>query len=436
MGKVHDAGSNALMSNVDKLILCHLCCSIIWPEAGLHELLIYGLSLEIWLLVISDISEICKVLKENAIMSDTEMSTGFHIQHKFESTDTTFVFESESSLLPGLPDDVAKHCLALVPRADFQSLGSVCKRWRQFIQTKEFSVSRKLAGSMEEWLYVLTKNEGTGRNYWQVFNSVKAKWQSLPPMPGPAKTGFSFVVIDGKLLVMAGLFENDIGIAIPSADVYKYESALNMWSKLPNMKVARYDFACAAVDGLVYVVGGHGVGGETLSSVEVYDPRKNHWTLIESLRRPRWGCFACGLEGRLYVMGGRSSLMIGYSRCIDVYNPSSHRWDEMKNGCAMVVANAVLDSSLFCIEWKNDRQLAIFSAPDSSWKRIPVPLVGSMSVNFCFGILNRKLLLFSTKNDPYYKTLVYDPQAVPGSEWKTTDIRPLGTCLCSVTITA
>lgn len=379
---------------------------------------------------------ICKVLKKHTMMSDPEISISFRIQHECVSTDVARVLETEPSLLPGLPDDVAKHCLALVPRSDFQSLGSVCKRWRKFIQSKEFYASRKLAGTLEEWLYILTKDEESGRIYWQVLNSFKAKWQSLPPMPGPAKTEFGIVVMDGKLLVMAGLFEDDAGIATASADVYKYDCALNMWSKLPSMNVARYDFGCAEVDGLVYVVGGHGMGGESLSSVEVFDPEENRWTLTESLRRPRWGCFACSLEGRLYVMGGRSSLMIGYSRCIDIYNPENHRWDEMKNGCAMVVANAVLDKRLFCIEWKNDRKLAIFNAPDSSWERIPVPLVGSMRVNFCFGILGGHLLLFSTKNDPYYKTLAYDPQAVPGSEWQTTDIKPLGTCLCSVTIIA
>ena len=58
----------------------------------------------------------------------------------------------ESALLPGLPDDVAKHCLALVPRNYFQSMGSVCKLWRKFLQSKEFYVVRKLAGSLEEWI--------------------------------------------------------------------------------------------------------------------------------------------------------------------------------------------------------------------------------------------------------------------------------------------
>uniref|UniRef100_A0A1D1ZD50 F-box/kelch-repeat protein At1g67480 n=2 Tax=Anthurium amnicola TaxID=1678845 RepID=A0A1D1ZD50_9ARAE len=202
------------------------------------------------------------------------------------------------------------------------------------------------------------------------------------------------------------------------------------------MNVGRFDFACAEVNGVVYVVGGYGSNGESLSSAEVYDPEKNVWILIESLRRPRWGCFACGFEGKLYVMGGRSSFTIGNSRFVDVYNPKCHDWCEIKNGCVMVTAHAVLGKRLFCMEWKNQRKLSIFNSSDNSWKSVPVPLTGSTSIGFRFGILDGKLLLFSLEEEPGYQTLLYDPDALAGSEWKTSSLKPSGLCLCSVTIKA
>lgn len=202
------------------------------------------------------------------------------------------------------------------------------------------------------------------------------------------------------------------------------------------MNVARYDFACTEVNGLVYVVGGYGIEGENLSSAEVYDPDSDKWTLIESLRRPRWGCFACSFEGKLYVMGGRSSFTIGHSRFVDIYNPEQHTWCEMKNGCVMVTAHAVLGKKLFCMEWKNQRKLAIYDSENNSWRMVPVPLTGSSSIGFRFGILEGKLLLFSLKEDAEYRTLLYDPNAAAGSEWQTSEIKPAGLCLCSVTIKA
>ncbi|KAJ6323945.1 hypothetical protein OIU76_011276 [Salix suchowensis] len=341
----------------------------------------------------------------------------------------------DGSILPGLPDDVAKYCLALVPRRYLPAMGAVCKKWRSFLKTKEFITVRKLAGLLQEWLFVLTMDSGGKESQWKVLDCLGVKRQLLPPMPGPTKSGFGVVVLNGKLLVMAGCSVID-GTGTASADVYKYDCYLNSWSKLSSMNVARYDFACAEVDDRVYAAGGHGTGGESLSSVEMYDPDTDRWTLIESLRRPRWGCFACGLEGKLYVMGGRSTFTIGNSRLVDVYSTEKHTWCEMKNGRVMVTAHAVLGKKLFCMEWRNQRKLSIFNPEDSSWKTVSVPLTGNSSIEFRFGILDGKLLLFSLKEEPGYRTLVYDPNASPGSEWCASDIKPSARCVRCVTIKA
>ncbi|KAJ6903774.1 F-box/kelch-repeat protein [Populus alba x Populus x berolinensis] len=349
--------------------------------------------------------------------------------------DPRVAHDIDGLIVPGLPDDVAKYCLALVPRRYLPAMGAVCKKWRSFLKSQEFITVRKLAGLLEEWLYVLTMDSEGKESQWVVLDRLGHKRQLLPPMPGPTKAGFGVVVLNGKLLVMAGHSLID-GTGTASADVYEYDCCLNSWSKLSRMNVARYDFACAEVNGKVYAAGGHGMDGDSLSSVEMYDPDTNTWTMIESLRRPRWGCFACGFDGKLYVMGGRSTFSIGNSRSVDVYNPERHTWCEMKNGCVMVTAHAVLEKKLFCMEWKNQRKLAIFNPEDSSWRTVAVPLTGSTSIGFRFGILDGKLLLFSLQEEPGYRTLLYDPNASPGSEWCSSEIKPSGCCLCSVTIKA
>ncbi|PNT14983.1 hypothetical protein POPTR_010G059200v4 [Populus trichocarpa] len=341
----------------------------------------------------------------------------------------------DSSILPGLPDDVAKYCLALVPRRYLPAMGAVCKKWRSFLKTKEFITVRKLAGLLEEWLFVLTMDSEGKESHWVVLDCLGLKRQLLPPMPGSTKAGFGVVVLNGKLLVMAGYSVIE-GTGTASADVYEYDCYLNSWSKLSSMNVARYDFACAEVNGKVYAAGGYGTDRDSLSSVEMYDPETDRWTLIESLRRPRWGCFACGFEGKLYVMGGRSTFTIGNSRFVEVYNPEKHTWCEMKNGRVMVTAHAVLGKKLFCMEWKNQRKLSIFNPEDSSWKTVAVPLTGNSIIDFRFGILDGKLLLFSLEEEPGYRTLLYDPNASPGSEWCTSEIKPSARCLCCVTIKA
>ncbi|XP_073013954.1 F-box/kelch-repeat protein At1g67480-like [Typha latifolia] len=370
-------------------------------------------------------SEMCLhgKLQQNTA-SHSKVNAGFlpHAQHEFYCP-----------LIPGLPDDVAKLCLALVPRCHFPLMGSVCKRWESFIQSKEFITVRKEAGNLEEWIYILTGDTKGEGSHWEVLDCSGNQHQVLPPMPGPVKAGFGVVALDGKILIMGG-YSVDVGKECVSDDVYQFDSHLNRWSMLAKMNNARYDFACAEVNGVVYAVGGYGADGDSLSSVEVYSPLKNQWTLIESLRKPRWGCFACSSEGQLYVMGGRSSFTIGNSRYVDIYNPASHTWCQMKNGCVMVTTHAVLGKKLFCMEWKNQRELAIFNPCDNSWKKVSVPLTGSSAIKFRFGILDGKLLLFSVKEETGYQTLLYDPEAPVGSEWHTSSLKPSGLCLCSVTI--
>lgn len=170
---------------------------------------------------------------------------------------TKFTDDFCTPILPGLPDDVAMYCLALVPRSNFPAMGGVCKRWRSFIQSKEFIIVRKLAGMLEEWLYVLTVDPQGNGGHWEVLDCSGQKHLELPIMPGPVKVGFGVVVLNGKLLIMAGSTVAD-GVLSPSADVYQYDSCLNSWSKLADMNVARYDFACAEVNGMVYAVGAMG----------------------------------------------------------------------------------------------------------------------------------------------------------------------------------
>lgn len=129
-------------------------------------------------------------------------------------------------ILPGLPDDVSKYCFALVPRSNFPAMGAVCKRWRSFIKSKEFITVRKLAGTLEEWLYVLTVDAEGKESHWEVLDCNGHKHQLLPPMPGPVKAGFGVVVLNGKLLVIAGYSEVD-GTGSVSADVSQYDSCLN-----------------------------------------------------------------------------------------------------------------------------------------------------------------------------------------------------------------
>ena len=131
-------------------------------------------------------------------------------------------------ILPGLPDDVAKLCLALVPRSDLPAMGAVSNRWRSFIRSKEFITIRKQHGLLEEWLYMLTVDDEGKESHWEVLDCFGNKHDDLPSMPGGLKVGSGVVVFNGKLLVMGGCTVSE-GTASATADVYQYESCLNRY---------------------------------------------------------------------------------------------------------------------------------------------------------------------------------------------------------------
>ncbi|XLR37930.1 hypothetical protein S83_022590 [Arachis hypogaea] len=92
--------------------------------------------------------------------------------------------DDDSSILPRLPDHISKYCLALVPHLDFPAMASVCKRWRCFIQSEEFIMVRKLAGLVEEWVFLLTADKEGKGSHWELMDCQGQTRRSLPPMSG------------------------------------------------------------------------------------------------------------------------------------------------------------------------------------------------------------------------------------------------------------
>lgn len=159
-------------------------------------------------------------------VSMEELKAGTHLETGLRFFNGDVCSENCPSVLPGLTDDVSKHCLALVPRCNFPSMGGVCKKWMSYMGSKELLIIRKLAGLEEEWIYVLTKSSESRKARWKALDSLGNVRLALPYMPGPVKIGFSVVTVNGKLFIIGGYSEIN-GTRVVSSDVYQYDSCLN-----------------------------------------------------------------------------------------------------------------------------------------------------------------------------------------------------------------
>ncbi|XP_066279322.1 kelch-like protein 24 [Branchiostoma lanceolatum] len=140
--------------------------------------------------------------------------------------------------------------------------------------------------------------------------------------------------LDSPCLVVAVavLGTSDIVMSIDD-DVWLYQSELDSWSSLAQLKTQRYCHSLAVLYGKVYAIGGVGRYTRSLvTSVEVYDRRQNKWTEGVPLPQPRCGHGVAVLDSSIYVMGGfdhhdkEKSTTTVYR-----FSPGDSQWQLMKD---------------------------------------------------------------------------------------------------------
>jgi N-acetylneuraminic acid mutarotase len=146
-------------------------------------------------------------------------------------------------------------------------------------------------------------------------------WTLTTPMP-TARVGLGVAAINGVLYAVGGS-GNDGAIF---STVETYDPASDMWSTKTAMPTARTGVGVAALDGLVYVVGGS--DGSPLATVEAYDPDTDTWTTKASLLTARHSPGVAAINGMLYVVGGEAGAETNHASLasVEAYDPLTDTW--------------------------------------------------------------------------------------------------------------
>lgn len=91
-----------------------------------------------------------------------------------------------------------------------------------------------------------------------------------------------------------------------------YNPSTETWTAVASVPTARYAPGVAALNGLVYVIGGD------VRTVEAYDPQTNTWTTKDSLLEPLQYASPAVVNGTLYVFGQHGQ--------VEAYDPAANRW--------------------------------------------------------------------------------------------------------------
>ena len=73
--------------------------------------------------------------------------------------------------------------------------------------------------------------------------------------------------------------------------------------------ICRVNFAVTIVDSKIYVLGGEGLKGVIIQTVEAYDPSADRWKEVGTLPKPRRNHATCTINGKIWSCGGASSLL-------------------------------------------------------------------------------------------------------------------------------
>lgn len=140
---------------------------------------------------------------------------------------------------------------------------------------------------------------------------------------------------DGRIYAIGGLDANLRAVNTVEA----YDPTTNTWTKVAGMNTARFDLAAVAeADGRIYAIGGASTPGHAVSTVEVYDIAADTWSIVSSLSTPRellTAVKAGGTDDHIYAIGGLDAQ--GNSlNTVEIYDPGTNQWSTS----AATLANA------------------------------------------------------------------------------------------------
>ncbi|XP_068334001.1 F-box/kelch-repeat protein At1g16250-like [Pyrus communis] len=234
-------------------------------------------------------------------------------------------------VIPGLPDDLALRCLAMVSHGYHGLLETVSKTWRDLLRSSDYANYKAREEWCGNWLFVLT--EGSN-NEWVAYDSEADRWHPLPKIPtvhGDRKhTGFSSISVCNRFFVIGGSYEhNDPPVPhkkpLVTNEVMLFDPFKKQWTSVANMITPRTHFACSVVSGKIYVAGGRNLScTRGLALAEVYVPVANKWEELPPMLNPQMDCLGLSYKGRFHVLSDQVGLPD--QNTSEVFTPSEGTW--------------------------------------------------------------------------------------------------------------
>jgi N-acetylneuraminic acid mutarotase len=150
-------------------------------------------------------------------------------------------------------------------------------------------------------------------------------WTEGAPMPTP-RTEIAGAAIDNIVYIVGGFDAQ--GRAVATVEVYN--SSNDSWSAVAPMPQPLHHAAAASLGEKLYVVGGYFANNTSSDRLYVYDPKTDKWQDLSSMPTARGALTAQFVNGTLYAIGGVSTGFgsAGVVGTNEAYDPATDRWEE------------------------------------------------------------------------------------------------------------
>jgi hypothetical protein len=197
------------------------------------------------------------------------------------------------------------------------------------------------------------------------YDPTTDSWETLQRLPEPVRAGAA-AAVDGVLYVIGGSTAEGNTTAVRA-----YDPDADEWTDRAPLPEPRFNHAAVALDGKIYVLGGFHEGEER-RDVSVYDPEADTWSEGPQLPFPNHAFDAVAFDGDIWMIGGRRGEEI--LNDVWILDPATGEWRE---GPAMpkpmeLLGAAVAGDEIHAV-WESTYQ--IYDAASGTWRDGPRSLV-------------------------------------------------------------
>lgn len=225
----------------------------------------------------------------------------------------------------------------------------------------------------------------------QVYDIKSDTWSLGPPLPQVNNHGMA-AAVNGVVYLVGG--QTDPKVAYVDT-VFALDPKVGRWVAKARMPVARSAGAAVVLDGKIYVAGGRPPHGREFA---VYDPKADKWETLPPMPTQRNHMIGAAINGRVHVAGGRlgGGFTSEQTTAFEAYDPRTRAW----SAAAPVLSkrsghNGVLANGCFHI-WGGEYRDGMYALHEyydparDAWTRLPdmpIPVHGVSGAAFVDGLI-------------------------------------------------